>query len=68
MKKILILAILATVCVACCEDRLEEANQEYELIIAKEKEKDFKLFNDKLKGSKGEDVPQNQGQPKPTQQ
>ena len=54
-------------CVACCEDRLEEANQEYELIIAKEKGKDFKIFNDKLKGSKGNDVPQNQ-QPKPTQQ
>ena len=67
MKKILILAILATVCVACCEDRLEEANQEYEILIAKEKEKDFMLFNDKLKGSKGEDVPQNT-QPKPTQQ
>lgn len=60
MKKILILALVATMCVACCEDRLEEVNQEYELIIAKEKKKDFKLFNDKLKGSKGEDVPQNQ--------
>lgn len=65
--KYLFLALVATMCVACCEDRLEEVNQEYELIIAKEKEKDFKLFNDKLKGSKGEDVPQNT-QPKPTQQ
>ena len=33
----------------------------FRLIIDKEKEKDFKIFNDKLKGSKGEDVPQNQG-------
>lgn len=65
--KYLFLALVATMCVACCEDRLEEANQEY-LIIAKEKKKDFKIFNDKLKGSKGEDVPQNQGQPKSTQQ
>ena len=65
--KYLFLVLVATMCVACCEDRLEEANQEY-LIIAKEKEKDFKIFNDKLKGSKGEDVPQNQGQPKSTQQ
>lgn len=68
MKKYLFLALVATMCVACCEDRLEEANQEYEILIAKEKEKDFKMFNDKLKGSKGEDVPQNQGQPKPTNQ
>lgn len=66
--KYLFLALVATMCVACDKSELEEANQEYELIIAKEKEKDFKLFNDKLKGSKGEDVPQNQGQQKPTQQ
>lgn len=57
--KYLFLALAATICVACCEDKLEEANQEYELIIAKEKDKEFKIFNDKLKGSKGEDVPQN---------
>lgn len=66
MKKILILAILATMCVACDKSELESAEET--IITMKEKEKDFKLFNDKLKGSKGEDVPQNQGQPKPTQQ
>lgn len=65
--KYLFLALVATMCVACCEDRLEEANKEYEIIIAKEKDKDFRMFNDKLKGSKGNDAPQNQ-QPKPTQQ
>ena len=68
MKKVLALVLFTVALTACCEDRLEEANQEYEILIAKEKEKDFKIFNDKLKGSKGEDVPQNQGQPKPTQQ
>ena len=66
MKKILILAILATMCVACDKRVLQSAEET--IIVMKEKEKDFKLFNDKLKGSKGEDVPQNQGQPKPTQQ
>jgi uncharacterized protein YcfL len=66
MKKYLFLALVATMCVACDKSELESAEET--IIVMKEKEKDFKMFNDKLKGSKGEDVPQNQGQPKPTQQ
>ena len=66
MKKILVLVLMATTLVACEKSELESAEET--IITMKEKEKDFKLFNDKLKGSKGEDVPQNQGQPKPTQQ
>lgn len=66
MKKVLALVLLATMCVACDKSELESAEET--IITMKEKEKDFKIFNDKLKGSKGEDVPQNQGQPKPTQQ
>lgn len=66
MKKILVLVLMATTLVAC--DKSELGSAEETIITMKEKEKDFKLFNDKLKGSKGEDVPQNQGQPKPTQQ
>ena len=57
---------MATTLVACDKSELESAEET--IIVMKEKEKDFKIFNDKLKGSKGEDVPQNQGQPKPTQQ
>lgn len=60
MKKILVLVLMATTLVACDKSELEEANQEYEILIAKEKEKEFQIFNDKLKGSKGNDVPQNQ--------
>ena len=67
MKKVLALVLFAAALTACDKSELEEANKDYEILIAKEKEKDFKLFNDKLKGSKGEDVPQNT-QPKPTQQ
>lgn len=66
MKKILVLVLMATTLVACDKSELESAEET--IITMKEKEKDFKIFNDKLKGSKGEDVPQNQGQPKPTQQ
>lgn len=66
MKKILVLVLMATTLVACDKSELESAEET--IIVMKEKEKDFKIFNDKLKGSKGEDVPQNQGQPKPTQQ
>ena len=65
MKKILVLVLMATTLVACDKSELESAEET--IITMKEKEKDFKIFNDKLKGSKGEDVPQNQ-QPKPTQQ
>lgn len=57
---------MATTLVACDKSELESAEET--IITMKEKEKDFRMFNDKLKGSKGEDVPQNQGQPKPTQQ
>lgn len=66
MKKILVLVLMATTLVACDKSELESAEET--IITMKEKEKDFKIFNDKLKGSKGEDVPQNQGQPKPQQQ
>lgn len=49
---------MATTLVACDKSELESAEET--IITMKEKEKDFKIFNDKLKGSKGEDVPQNQ--------
>ena len=58
MKKILVLVLMATTLVACEKSELESAEET--IITMKEKGKDFKLFNDKLKGSKGEDVPQNQ--------
>lgn len=66
MKKILILAILDTVCVACCEKNELESAEET-IITVKEKEKskeeqakqttDWKLFNSKLIGAK-DDAPQ----------
>lgn len=65
MKKVFVLVLMATTLVACDKSELESAEET--IITMKEKEKDFKIFNDKLKGSKGEDVPQNQ-QPKPAQQ
>ena len=60
MKKVLALVLFA-VAFTACDNALEE--------IAEDKKKDvnFEIFNDKLKGSKGEDVPQNQGSGQNTQ-
>lgn len=64
MKKILILAIIATTLVACEKSELESAEET--IITMKEKEKskeetkqttDWKLFNSKLIGAK-DDAPQ----------
>ena len=54
MKKFLVL-VFAVVALTSCDNLLEE--------VAEDKKKDvnFELFNDKLKGSKGDDAPQNQG-------
>ena len=60
MKKVLALVLFA-VALTACDNALEE--------IAEDKKKDvnFEIFNDKLKGGKGEDVPQNQGSGQNTQ-
>lgn len=60
MKKVLALVLFA-VAFTACDNLLEE--------VAEDKKKDvnFELFNDKLKGSKGDDVPQNQGSGQNTQ-
>lgn len=62
MKKYFILALMATTFVACGKKELESA-EETLIEFREEKNKDvnFIIFNDKLKGSKGNDAPQNQG-------
>jgi hypothetical protein len=69
MKKILVLVLMATTLVACDKSELEEAV--IEMREEQKKDVNFQIFNDKLKGSKGDDAPQNQGgqsQSKPKEQ
>jgi hypothetical protein len=65
MKKVLVLGLLAVALTACEKSELEEAV--IEMREEQKKDVNFQIFNDKLKGSKGNDVPQNQ-QPKSTHQ
>ena len=58
MKKVLVFMLLAVSMTACDKSELEEA---VEMREEQKKDVNFQIFNDKLKGSKGEDVPQNQG-------
>lgn len=71
MKKMFVMALMATMMVSCEKCELDEACATVkEKEQAKPKDVNFQIFNDKLKGGKGDDVPQNQGggQSKPTQQ
>ena len=54
MKKLVTLVLFA-VALTACDNALEEVMEE------KKKDVNFEIFNDKLKGSKGDDAPQNQG-------
>ena len=54
MKKVLALVLFA-VALTSCDNLLEEVAED------NKNNTEFKIFNDKLKGSKGGDAPQNQG-------
>ena len=60
MKKVLALVLFA-VAFTACDNALEEIAED------NKNNTEFKIFNDKLKGSKGDDAPQNQGSGQNTQ-
>ena len=59
MKKVLVLVMFSAVFTACEKNELESA-EETVLVERKTKEKDFKKFNAKIIGAKGDEAPQNQ--------
>lgn len=59
MKKIFILAVIATMCVSCGNKEFNEVNTKYEKISSAKDEKEkqdpnFRIFNDHFQKGKGQ--------------
>ena len=60
MKKLFLLAAIAAVMSSCDKSELESAEET--IAVLKDRKTEFQIFNDKIKGAKGQGQPAQSGQ------